>query len=93
MGVFIIFMLTYTVELKPQPEGGYTVTVPALPGCISEGESLEQALSNIRDAIDGYVRSLAKHGRKIPLEFSQFHQVEIFQKKSAGRVKASTSYA
>lgn len=59
-------MLTYTVELEPQKEGGYTVTVPVLPGCISEGDTLEEALKNIKDAIEGYLKVLAKHCRSIP---------------------------
>lgn len=54
-------MLTYTVELNPQKEGGYTVTVPSLPGCISEGDTLEEALENIKDAVEGYIKVLAKH--------------------------------
>lgn len=74
-------MLTYTVELKPQEEGGYTVTVPSLPGCISEGETIEEALENIKDAVEGYIHVMAKHGRKIPLEFSDFRQIEVFKKK------------
>lgn len=71
-------MLTYTVKLEPQKEGGYTVTVPALPGCISEGETLEEALSNIRDAIEGCIRALAKHRRPVPLELSQEKSVRVF---------------
>lgn len=43
------------VVLEPSEEGGYTVTVPALPGCISEGDSREEALQNIREAIDLYL--------------------------------------
>ena len=39
------------VVLEPSDEGGYTVFVPALPGCISEGDSREEALGNIREAI------------------------------------------
>jgi len=70
-------MLTYTVKLHPQKEGGYTVTVPALPGCISEGDSLDEALDNIQDAIKGYVTVLAKHGREIPLEYKHSHQVNV----------------
>ena len=58
-------MITYSVKLEPQEEGGYTVMVPALPGCISEGDTLEEALENIEDAIGGYLHSLAKHGNKI----------------------------
>jgi predicted RNase H-like HicB family nuclease len=44
-----------TVVLEPSEEGGYTVTVPALPGCISEGETREEALRNIREAIGLYL--------------------------------------
>jgi len=43
------------VILEPSEEGGYTVTVPALPGCISEGESVDDALANIREAISLYL--------------------------------------
>ena len=58
-------MLTYTVELKPQEEGDYTVTVPALPGCISEGDTVEESLENIKDAVEGYLKTLIKHQRKV----------------------------
>lgn len=78
-------MLTYTVEVEPQKEGGYTVKVPVLPGCISEGDTLEEALKNIKDAIEGCLRVLAKHKRPIPLEFSEFRQVDVFKKKHLGR--------
>jgi len=78
-------MLTYTIELEPQKEGGYTVRVPVLPGCISEGDTLEEALENIKDAIEGYLRVLAKHRRPIPLEFSEFKKVEVFKKHRAKR--------
>lgn len=75
-------MLTYTVELEPQKEGGYTATVPALPGCISEGDTIETVLANIKDAIEGYIKVLVKHNRKVPLEFSEFQQVEVFKSKA-----------
>ncbi|MFC1612990.1 type II toxin-antitoxin system HicB family antitoxin [Patescibacteria group bacterium] len=86
-------MLTYTVELKPQKEGGYTVTAPALPGCISEGDTLEEALENIKDAVEGYIQVMAKHNRKIPMEFSEFHQIEVFKKKSLVRQSRLKSIA
>jgi predicted RNase H-like HicB family nuclease len=44
-----------TVVLEPSDEGGYTAYVPSLPGCISEGDDREEALANIRDAIDLYL--------------------------------------
>jgi len=46
------------VVLEPSEEGGFTVYVPSLPGCISEGESEEEALANIREAIELYLESI-----------------------------------
>ncbi len=43
------------VVLEPSDEGGYTAYVPSLPGCISEGETIEDALKNIREAIELYL--------------------------------------
>ena len=43
------------VILEPSDEGGYTAYVPALPGCISEGDTLEEAMTNIREAIELYL--------------------------------------
>ena len=47
--------MTLKVVLEPSDEGGYTVYVPSLPGCISEGETVEAALANIREAIQLYL--------------------------------------
>jgi predicted RNase H-like HicB family nuclease len=47
--------MTLKVVLESSDEGGYTVYVPALPGCISEGDSVEDALSNIREAVELYL--------------------------------------
>jgi len=46
------------VVLEPSDDGGYTVTVPALPGCISEGDSKAEALRNIRQAIQLYLEDV-----------------------------------
>lgn len=43
------------VILEPSDEGGYTVSVPALPGCISEGNNIDEALANIQEAIELYL--------------------------------------
>jgi predicted RNase H-like HicB family nuclease len=43
------------IVLEPSDEGGYTVYVPSLPGCISEGDTLDEALANIREAIELYL--------------------------------------
>ena len=50
-----IMHMRLTVVLEPSDEGGYTVTVPSLPGCISEGDTREEALGNIREAVALYV--------------------------------------
>ncbi|MCP3931838.1 MAG: type II toxin-antitoxin system HicB family antitoxin [Bacteroidetes bacterium] len=46
------------VVFEPSEEGGYTVYVPSLPGCISEGDNKEEALTNIREAIEFYLEPL-----------------------------------
>lgn len=71
--------MKYLVYLEPQPEGGYTVTVPALPGCISEGETKEEALQNIKDAIRGCIFVLKKHGREdeVPKGMEEIESVEV----------------
>jgi predicted RNase H-like HicB family nuclease len=59
----------YTIFLHPDPEeGGYTVTVPALPGCVTQGDKLEEAIAMAKDAIRLYVESLRADGEVIPLE-------------------------
>jgi antitoxin HicB len=60
---------TFTIILDPNlEEGGYTVTVPALPGCVTQGETLEEAIAMARDATRGYIASLLKDGEPIPAE-------------------------
>lgn len=66
----------YKVIFDPQEEGGYTVTVPALPGCISEGGTYEETLANIREAIALYIESLQADGLPIPEESHLIVEVE-----------------
>ena len=47
--------MRFRVVLEPSEDGGYTVHVPSLPGCISEGDTFEEALANIREAIELYL--------------------------------------
>lgn len=56
----------YEVELRPDEGGGYCVRVPDLPGCISEGDTIEEAVSMGADALKTFVASLIKHGDVIP---------------------------
>ena len=57
--------MTYIVRLVPEEEGGFSVVVPGLPGCVSQGETREEALENIQEAIQLYLevaRDIASEG-------------------------------
>jgi antitoxin HicB len=56
----------FEVVLQPEEEGGFSVSVPALPGCHTQGETREEALEMARDAIEGYLEVLAEEGRPLP---------------------------
>jgi len=58
--------MEYTVILHPAEEGGYWVEVPVLPGCYSQGETVEEALLNVREAIEAHLGALKEEGREIP---------------------------
>lgn len=59
-------ILKYDVVFEEQTGGGYTVTVPSLPGCISEGDTFEEAKANIEEAIIAYLESIVKDGEELP---------------------------
>ena len=61
-------MHRYSVVLIPADEGGFTVLVPALPGCNTEGDTFEEAVANARDAISLYLHVLSDRGEDIPAE-------------------------
>jgi len=54
--------LGYRILLRKEPEGGYTVTVPSLPGCMTYGETIEEAVKMAEEAIEVYLESLREHG-------------------------------
>jgi antitoxin HicB len=56
----------FNIVLRPEPEGGFTAIVPALPGCVTYGHTLVEVRKMARDAIRGYIASLRKHGEPIP---------------------------
>ena len=51
----------FKIEIRPEPEGGYTALVPALPGCVTYGRTVEEARALAKDAISCYLASLRKH--------------------------------
>ncbi len=70
--------LRYTVIIEPEEGGGYHIYCPALRGCHSYGDTVEEALANIRDAISGYLESLRKEGEPIPEDVPiQVQPVEV----------------
>ena len=70
-------MRRYSVILTPE-EGGYVVTVPALPGCVTEGDTLDEELDNARDAIELYVENLRARGLTVPTEAAS-PQIEVVE--------------
>ena len=66
---------TYIAIFELAPEGGYTVTVPALPGVVTEGDTLEEAREMVIDAIQGYLEVLQEDGEPIPVDDSRVEQI------------------
>lgn len=64
----IMLSYHYTTILERQSEGGYHIYCPTLPGCHTEGDTLDEALVNIKEAIEIYLESLKAHGDEIPIE-------------------------
>jgi antitoxin HicB len=58
--------LPYTRELVPEPEGGWFVRIKELPGCISQGDTPQEALAMIDDALRGWLEVALQHGEQIP---------------------------
>lgn len=61
-------VLSFSVIYEEAPEGGYVAYVPALQGCHTQGETIEETEKNIKEAIELYLESLGSHKEKIPLE-------------------------
>lgn len=59
-------MFTYKILLHKEPTGGFTVTVPALPGCITYGEDVDEAIAMAKEAIQLYIEELNDRGEIIP---------------------------
>jgi antitoxin HicB len=57
---------SYQINLVPEPEGGYTVLVPALPGCVSYGATVEEATAHAREAVELHLENLAAHREPLP---------------------------
>ena len=63
--------MKYRIILEQDEDGIYTALCPSLPGCISQGETRNEALKNIKDAMEGYILSLKKHNEAIPTPINE----------------------
>lgn len=61
-------LMQYTIVLEKEPAGGFVALVPVLPGCVSQGETREEALANIREAAELYVEDCIAAGDPVPAE-------------------------
>jgi len=58
--------MKYRVTIAQDEDGMYVAEVPSLPGCISQGKTRDEALRNVREAVEAYLESLKKHGEPVP---------------------------
>lgn len=68
--------MLYTVVLQRESDGGFVARVPALPGCVSQGDTRDEALANIRDAAELYIEDCLEAGDAIPVE-AETAQIEL----------------
>ena len=78
--------LRYTIHLEPAEEGGYVVTVPALPGCVTQGETFDEAIAMAEEAIEGFLEALVKAGESVPDETITAPIDTVVQVKSPAQV-------
>jgi predicted RNase H-like HicB family nuclease len=60
--------LNYRIRLEKEEEGGYTVIVPALKGCVTFGETVDEAIAMAKEAIEGYIETLIDLGKEVPTD-------------------------
>ena len=62
----------FRIMLRKEPEGGYTAFVPSLPGCVTYGETIDEAIVMTREAVELYIESLIEHNEPVPSEEDVF---------------------
>lgn len=70
-------MAKYRVVLVPEAQGGYSVLVPALPGCFTQGETRDEALEMAREAISLHIESLRADGEPVPQDDTEMATIEV----------------
>ena len=69
--------LTYRILLNNETEGGFTVSVPALPGCVTYGDTIDEARSMAKEAIEGYIEALEDDDLPVPDELPHLEVAEV----------------
>ena len=69
--------MRFTVVLEKDEDGIYVATVPALPGCISDGSTVEEAIANIKEAIQGFIEDMIADGETIPHDIDIIGNIEL----------------
>lgn len=75
--VFQVIRSGVVFELQTEPEGGYTISVPSLPGCISYGKTFEEAIDMIKDAMSGWLEVAKEEGLPIPEQFETIQLAKL----------------
>jgi len=75
--VFQVIRGGIVFELQSEPEGGYTISVPSLPGCISYGSTFEEAMEMIKDAMTGWLAVAREEGIPVPEQFAAIQLARI----------------
>jgi predicted RNase H-like HicB family nuclease len=70
-------MMSYVVVLEAESDGGFSISVPDLPGCASHGESQLEALANVREAIELHIEGLKADGLAVPTPRAQIATIEV----------------
>jgi len=69
--------LKFTVLIEKNEDRGYTVTVPSLPGCITQGDTWDETITNAKEAIAGHIEALRTLGKQIPMEIPVKVPIEV----------------
>ena len=72
--------LAYRILLRKEPEGGFTVIVPSLPGCVTYGETMDEAIEMAKEAIELYIESLEAHEDQVPNDSQMFEYTVVFER-------------
>ncbi len=84
--------LTYNIQVERDEDGIYVVSVPALPGCFTQGRTFDEAMTATQDAIHSFIKTLVRRGKRVPVENARvspfvvsvmFPQSKVFEKALA----------